>query len=837
MGRGLRAGIRGRRALGAGALAVGLIGSLVGAAGPAGAEARTGPASARIGAAPFVPGGAEVLGALSDATPLRLDVVLRPRDPAALAAFATAVSTPGSPSYRHYLAPGQFAATFGPTPAAVGAVERALRAIGLAPAGANADPLAIAVQTTAGAASHAFATPLVRLRLPSGRVGFANTLPPRLPASVAPFVEAVIGLDSLHPEAPLAIRASRAPRRPLLAPHVATGGPQPCSAASATGQLEGGYTADQLASAYGMSALYAAGDLGAGVTVALYELEPNLPSDIAAYQSCYGTSAAVSYVAIDGGAGTGAGAGEAALDIEDVIGLAPRASIQVYDGPNSATGQYDTYAAIVNADAARVISTSWGICEAYADPAELQAENTLFQQAAAQGQTVVAAAGDSGSEDCDQQYQPNPSLAVDDPASQPFVTGVGGTTLSTLGPPPVEQAWNDAASGNGAGGGGVSAVWPMPSYQSGAPASLNVVNANSSGTPCGAASGYCREVPDVSAAADPSTGYVVRYAGSWGVIGGTSAAAPLWAAIAALADASSSCAGASVGFMNPTLYQVAGGSGYALAFDDVTTGNNDYTGTNGGLFPAGSGYDMATGLGTPVASASGGGLVAGLCAQGVALPAATMTSPSAGFTSPPGPGPVAIGVGWSGNADASSFAVRYRMARAGGSFGSYAPLATASPSATSTSIAGALPGATYCVSARGIGATSVAGPWSAERCTAVPLDDRQLGRSRGWYPRSGSAWFEGTYLAGSKRGSWVDARVRARRVALVVGLSPSGPAVVGVYWGSTLLKRVRLYAKAARADFVLPIATFASIRSGTIRVVLLSQGARAEIDGIAVSRV
>ncbi|MDQ6805382.1 MAG: putative Ig domain-containing protein, partial [Actinomycetota bacterium] len=152
-----------------------------------------------------------------------------------------------------------------------------------------------------------------------------------------------------------------------------------------------------------------------------------------------------------------------------------------------------------------------------------------------------------------------------------------------------------------AGGGGLSALWKMPSYQSDAPSSLNVVNGASSGTPCGTTSAYCRQIPDVSANADPFTGYLVYYQGAWTGIGGTSAAAPVWAALVALANASPACVGTSVGFANPALYRVAGGPQYASAFNDVTAGNNDFTGTNGGRFAAGLGYDMASGLGTPIA--------------------------------------------------------------------------------------------------------------------------------------------------------------------------------------------------------------------------------------------
>src|SRR5205807_4762304 len=132
------------------------------------------------------------------------------------------------------------------------------------------------------------------------------------------------------------------------------------------------------------------------------------------------------------------------------------------------------------------------------------AENTLFQEAAAQGQTIVSAGGDDGSEDCNNQtVLPDPQLAVDDPSSQPFITGVGGTTLTSLGPRPTEHVWNGGGGlsgllglAPGAGGGGESMYWSMPSYQSGAPSSLHV---NQSRT---------RESPDLSADADPDTGYL-----------------------------------------------------------------------------------------------------------------------------------------------------------------------------------------------------------------------------------------------------------------------------------------------------------------------------------------
>ena len=140
----------------------------------------------------------------------------------------------------------------------------------------------------------------------------------------------------------------------------------------------------------------------------------------------------------------------------------------------------------------------------------------------------------------------------------------------------------------------------MPGYQSGP----GVVNTYSSGVPCGS-SGYCREVPDVSASADPNNGYVIFCSegfycklegGGWFAAGGTSAAAPLWAALLAVADQG---LGSPIGFVNPDLYAIAADASTSSAFNDITVGNNDFTGSHGGRYPATSGYDLATGLGTP----------------------------------------------------------------------------------------------------------------------------------------------------------------------------------------------------------------------------------------------
>jgi subtilase family serine protease len=574
-----------------------------------------GPSPRRVGSAPGLPPGASIAGAVSNSTRMQLAVALQPRDPAALEGFATAVSTPGSSLYGHYITPAEFAQQFGPTSDQIDAVESSLRSHGLTPGPLSANHLSIPVTASAAGIERAFSLTLERVSLRGRVTAITNTAAPQLDGSIAGLVQGVVGLSSLARPHPLYVRPHGA--RSHSTRHVATGGPQPCSAARNTAPSQSAYTADQIASAYGFSGLYGAGDQGNGQTVAVYELEPYASGDVAAYQSCYGTHASVSNVSVDGGAGGGPGQGEAALDIEQVIGLAPQSTILVYEGPNSSSsapgsGYYDTWSTLIAQDRARVVSASWGQCEALVPPSDAQAEGTLFEEAAAQGQTIFSAGGDEGSEDCNGQtgLLPDVSLAVDDPSSQPFVTGVGGTTLRAIGPRPTEGVWNSGGglggllgTAPGAGGGGKSSLWRMPSYQSNAPSFLHVAQSDA------------RETPDVSASADPNFGYLIYWNGTgsvsgpagWQGIGGTSASAPVWAAAIALINASTECNGALVGFANPALYRAAA-SAYGHDFNDITHGNNDFTGTNGGKYAAGSRYDMASGLGTPNASAMVGTL-------------------------------------------------------------------------------------------------------------------------------------------------------------------------------------------------------------------------------------
>jgi hypothetical protein len=591
----------------------------------------------RVGRLPTPPLGARFHGPVPGATRLHVSVTLRPRNAGALAAYARAVSMPGSPDYRRYLTPGQFARRFGATATQVKAVRRSLRAEGLTPGPVSRGALSIPVVATAAQLERAFSITLDKLSLPGRRMGIAAPERPAIQTRVASAIQSIVGLSTVSAPHPLLVRGARTTSRGALdRAHAGSGGPHACAAAAAAAPGQSAYTADQIASAYGFPGLYAAGDLGSGVTVAVYELESDDASDIAAYQSCYGTHATVSTVPVDGGAGGGPGSGEAALDIENLIGLAPRADVLVYQGPNSnsgspGSGPYDTLSAIVNDDRAHVVTVSWGQCEAALGENDAQAENLLLQQATVQGQSIVAASGDSGAEDCDTGGAlPQTQAAVDDPSSQPFVTGVGGTSLKALGPRPTETVWNSGGtllSGTvqpGAGGGGVSSLWAMPPAQLDSEPGLGVRGPAAAGSTCENPSGLCREVPDVAADGDPSSGYLIYWNGKntvsgapagWQGIGGTSGAAPLWAALLTLADGSGACSTSPVGYANPALYRAAA-QGYAADFNDVTTGNNDFTGTNGGRFAATLGYDPVTGLGTPNASA----LATALCAATARLP-------------------------------------------------------------------------------------------------------------------------------------------------------------------------------------------------------------------------
>ncbi|MEU9043146.1 MULTISPECIES: S53 family peptidase [unclassified Kitasatospora] len=564
------------------------------------------PTTQRVGTVPTAPGNATKTAAPADDTPVQLSVHLKSRNEAGANALAAAVSDQASPQYHHFLQTGEFAQRFGADPATVAKVSQALKAQGLKPGALAADGLTIPVATTVAEAKKSFDVDLAGYATPDGRTGFLNTAAPAVRSDVAGAITGVVGLNTLaqaHSSHVIGAtgQGGAGLAHPAATPAATGGYPAMCTGAASQfpGKTDGKdyFSPSALASAYGLNGMT---DGGFGTTVAVFALEDYSDAGLSTFQSCYGTNASVQRVKVNSGyqaPPTNNGVGvETALDIDTVIGLAPRANVLVYQGPDASRAtQVDiqnTYRQIVSDNHAQVVTTSWGVCDQVMSGSDLSAERDIFLQAALQGQTVVAASGDDGSSGCN--YLANAGapasvtnlLSTSDPASQPLVTGVGGTTLSSNGGAVSESVWNH---NGGASGGGVSRWALSTSYQAGyyGPGYTNRCQ--------GAAGTTCRQVPDVAANADPSTGYVVATgAGSWMIIGGTSGSAPLWAAITAHQN-NPGCSGR-VGFIAPAFYWAAKNGINALR--DVTSGNNDI-GIQGGLYWAGQGYDMATGLGTP----------------------------------------------------------------------------------------------------------------------------------------------------------------------------------------------------------------------------------------------
>ena len=628
-----------------------------------------------VAAAPVLPAHARVLGSVDGAAREHGAVALRLPDPSAVTAFIDTVSDPRSSSYHHYLARGEFARRFGPTASEVRAVTGELVADGLSVTGVSTNRLLVSFSGTASDVEAAFHTGLERVHLEDGTVGQATTSAARVATGIARDVEAVVGLDQLvHESAGPLLGTSRGSRATSHAARVTASGPGPVACSDATSQQAfGALTDQQVAASYGLDPLYGAGDVASGQTVDVYELEPFLTSDLQGFEECYfgaDHTSLLTVTPVDGGPGSGPGSGEAALDVEDVAAIAPGARIHVFSGPNmdDPFGPLDTWNSIAVADDAGQITSSWGECESVLQqgaPGVQQVENEIFEQTAAQGQSVFSSAGDDGSDDCaaHDTSAVAPDLSLDDPSSQPYVTSVGGTTITDATEPPAETVWNNGNAG-GATGGGISETWAMPPWQGAVAVPQTTATEACSNDPSGTADKFhaqgiatalpastlCRESPDVSALADPQTGITIEWDGEWFPIGGTSSSTPLWAAMLAEINGSSTCSGRSVGFADPLLYQVAASSAldYSSAFNDVTIGNNDNLGVGGATdWEAGTGYDLATGLGTPRVTDGNGdpGLAAQLCtlaAGSEATPPPTVTSLSTSSGAAAGGGTLTI---------------------------------------------------------------------------------------------------------------------------------------------------------------------------------------------------
>jgi kumamolisin len=395
-----------------------------------------------------------------------------------------------------------------------------------------------------------------------------------VPARLSGLITAVLGLDD-RPQARPQFRRGPAFGARSTADQEDGTGAAPAAPAAAGGPL----TAPQVASFY----QFPAGTDGTGQTVAIIELGGGYTaSDLSTYFSGLGLPVpSVTAVGVDGGSNSPGQAadGEVELDIEVVGGVAPGAVQVVYFGTNTDQGFIDAISQAVHATPSPIaVSISWGQSEDQWSAQSRTAMDQAFADAAALGATVTVAAGDNGSsDDPSEQTQ----VHCDFPASSPNALACGGTKLmgnTSSFAITSEVVWNELASNEGAGGGGISDVFPLPSYQANA------------GVPTSAVGGGTgRGVPDVAGNADPVTGYLVVVDGQQEPIGGTSAVAPLWAGlIARLAQAT----GKRLGLLQPMLYAGAAPGAAAPGFNDIVTGNN-------GAYKAGPGWDACTGLGSP----------------------------------------------------------------------------------------------------------------------------------------------------------------------------------------------------------------------------------------------
>jgi len=461
---------------------------------------------------------------------------------------------------RTILSRKEFEQRHGADPASIARVESFAREHGLTVKEKSLGRRTIVLSGTVASMSEAFGVELKEYEYANGRYR-GRTGQIHIPADLQDVIEGVFGLDN----------------RPQAKPHFrrrrGLGGVRAAAVSLS-------YTPTQVAAFYD----YPANVDGSGECIALIELGGGYnPTDLSNYWSQLNLSKTpiVLSVSVGNGSNNPTGDpngpdGEVMLDIEVAGSIAPGAKIVAYFAENTDAGFLNAITTAVHdsTNNPSVVSISWGGPESSWTQQAMTSMDEACQAAAAMGVTICVAAGDDGSTD----GVTDGLNHVDFPASSPNVLACGGTHLvaseNTI---TSETVWNELASNEGATGGGISDVFPLPSWQSGAGVPVSANPNHNAG----------RGVPDVAGDADPTSGYVTLVDGQPDVIGGTSAVAPLWAGLIALINES---IGKPVGFINPLLYQNAS---TAADFNDITSGNN-------GAYSAGPGWDACTGLGSPV---------------------------------------------------------------------------------------------------------------------------------------------------------------------------------------------------------------------------------------------
>ena len=450
---------------------------------------------------------------------------------------------------------------YGSDPADHALVSRVLTGLDPAISVTSSDPGARRMTVTgpAGALAGAFGTELgvVTSPGPHGRpvTHRYRTGLLQVPAELAGVVVAVLGLDN----------------RPQAVPHYQRAAPSAVAVS---------YTPPQVAKIYQFPS-----GTGTGQTIGIIELGGGFSqTDLENYFSSLGIATpSVTSVGVDGATNVpdqdpNGADGEVLLDIEVAGSVAPGADQVVYFAPNTDQGFVDAVTTAVQATPTPVaVSISWGGPESSWTAQSMTALDNAIADGVSLGVTVTVAAGDNGSSDGVSDGKPH----TDFPASSPHALACGGTSLqadTSTGIVSSETVWNDAS---GATGGGVSVTFGLPTWQA------------TAGVPDNPAGSTGRGVPDVAGNADPNTGYQVLIDGQQEVIGGTSAVAPLWAALTALMVES---IGKSLGLMQTALYAGVEPGQPVAGLRDITDGNN-------GAYSAGPGWDACSGLGVPVGTA------------------------------------------------------------------------------------------------------------------------------------------------------------------------------------------------------------------------------------------
>jgi subtilase family serine protease len=586
------------------------------------------------------------LGASNPNQPVNVTLVLGLHNQAALENFIYHTVTRGSPSFHRFLTTAQFADRYGATAGEIAAVQAFIRQQGLTQVELLPNHLAIRISGTIGQFNAAFHTSIHDYRASDGSTFHQPNATPTVPASLAGTLVVASGLSSEARYRPHHVKAILPPQ---LGPSANALARSAAPAATCTGNptatcTVGEFTVGDVANRYNINPLYRTGINGKGSTVGIATLADFIPADAYAYWSAIGLPVKpdrITQVHVDGGGPLSgpAGSGETSLDVEQSGGMAPWADIIVYDAPNTDAGFFDVFNRAVSDNQVDSLSVSWGSPEIFYFPqlnggvdftAELRAFHQVFLEAAAQGISMFAASGDSGAYDTVRSLGGSltdpvpPPLSVDAPASDPFITSAGGTTVpfsySFSGGPTAtltrESVWGwdyiasyfqtnfgvdltDAVFASG-GGGGVSVFWRLPRYQQFTngirrseknqtllfpPFDINyTLPAKYRG----------RNEPDVSLNADPETGYSLVSSldgpGLQTFFGGTSFVAPQLNGISALLTQATH---GRVGFWNPQLYALQNIFGYGpfSAFNDIRSGDNwFYDGT--------ARYEPGAGIGT-----------------------------------------------------------------------------------------------------------------------------------------------------------------------------------------------------------------------------------------------